>query len=260
MGVIDDINKAQLQSEENTKRAEEMNQALKETNGTPQQMTYQQMVDKLYDGKKARTKEDIEAEEKRQQRNLRLARIGDALSAFHTAYSNARGVKPMVNPGESLTGKMRERYERLNKEREARDREYNTIMLRAKQLDEQNKLSWKALKDKEEARKAAEARAELMRQDKLAQQQSAAQQKAEELAERRRHNEAMEKRPAGRGSSGTKKNQDWTTTVVDKDGKIKQQTTRTYGSGGGQRQQPQQKRQATSGSKISTGVNWKKKK
>lgn len=188
---------------------------------------------KANEGFKPLTAEEQEAEKKRQKRNMLLGSIGDALSAFHTAYANARGVKPMVNPGESLTGKMRERYERLNKEREARDLTYKAGLQQAMQLDEQNALSWQLLKEKVEARKAAEAQAEQARKDRIAREEAAAAAKAAELAEKKRHNEAMEKRPVGRsGGTTTRKNQDWTTTVRDKDGKVKSTTTRSYGSGG----------------------------
>ena len=102
---------------------------------------------KANEGFKPLTAEQQAEEKKRQDRNLLLGSIGDALSAFHTAYANARGTKPMVNPGESLTGKMRERYERLNKEREMRDKEYYSGMMRAQQMDQQAEnadRNWKA--------------------------------------------------------------------------------------------------------------------
>lgn len=186
---------------------------------------------KANQGYKPLTVEEQEAEKKRQNRNMLLGSIGDALSAFHTAYANARGVKPMVNPGESLTGKMRERYDRLNKEREARDLTYHAGLQQAMQRDEQNALSWQTLKERAKQREAAEARAEQARKDRIAREEVAAAQKAAELAEKKRHNEAMEKRPVGRGSTTTRKNQDWTTTKTDKNGKVVSKTIRTYGSG-----------------------------
>ena len=124
---------------------------------------------KANEGFKPLTAEQQAEEKKRQDRNLLLGSIGDALSAFHTAYANARGTKPMVNPGESLTGKMRERYERLNKEREMRDKEYYSGMMRAQQMDAQQDLSWQQLKQRQRDSEAAQARYEQERQDKIAQ-------------------------------------------------------------------------------------------
>lgn len=102
---------------------------------------------KANEGFKPLTAEQQAAEKKRQERNMLLGSIGDALSAFHTAYAKSRGMQPMVNPGESLTGKMRERYERLNKEYEANVKEYNARLMAAKQMDAQaakDERNWRA--------------------------------------------------------------------------------------------------------------------
>ena len=199
---------------------------------------------KANEGYKPRTAQEKAEEEKRQKRNLLLGSIGDAFSAFHTAYAKARGVQPMVNPGESLTGKMRERYERLNKELEARDLTYNAGLQQAMQRDEQNAISWQTLKERAKQREAEIARREQERKDRIAREEAAAAQKAAELVEKKRHNEAMEKRPVGRGGTTTRKNQDWTTTVT-KNGRVVSQTKREYGSGGNGQQTPPTRKSRT---------------
>ena len=64
------------------------------------------------------TAEELAAERRKQKRDMTLAAIGNGLNAFHQAYANARGVKPIAE-NVSLTGKVRDRYEKLKKERDA---------------------------------------------------------------------------------------------------------------------------------------------
>jgi len=59
-----------------------------------------------------------EDEQRRLERDTRLAKIGDVMTAMHQAYSHARGVQPMASSG-NLSDKMRQRYEQLEAKRKA---------------------------------------------------------------------------------------------------------------------------------------------
>jgi len=98
------------------------------------------------------TAEELEAERKKQKRDMTLAAIGNGLNAFHQAYANARGVKPIAE-NVSLTGKVRDRYEKLKKERDALSREYANGLLRAMQMDQEQK-NWREKLDYQKERDA----------------------------------------------------------------------------------------------------------
>lgn len=59
-----------------------------------------------------------EDEQRRLERDSRLAKIGDVMTAMHQAYSHARGIQPMASSG-NLSDKMRQRYEQLEAKRKA---------------------------------------------------------------------------------------------------------------------------------------------
>lgn len=82
------------------------------------------------------TPEEAAAELKRQRRNRVFAALGDGLSAMHQAFSYAKGEQPMPSAMGGYSEKMRNRYERINKERLANDRAYMEGMVRAQQMDE----------------------------------------------------------------------------------------------------------------------------
>lgn len=217
--------------------------------------------------KKLNPEPKSEIDEKKQKRDMLLSSIGDAFSAFHTAYANARGVKPMVNPGESLTGRMRERYDRLNKEYEARKKDWGAGMMRAQQADYQNDLTLQQLRERREQRKEEAARREQERQDKLAQNAIANRLAREKFENQRQKDEDRKNgvgtyaKTSGRGSSATKKNQDWTTIVRDKNGKVKSTTERRYGSSGSSKAKgtTTTSQERNSDGRIVTNVPWIKK-
>lgn len=101
------------------------------------------------------TAEELEAERRKQKRDMTLAAIGNGFNAFHQAYANARGVKPIAD-NVSLTGKVRDRYEKLKKERDALSREYANGLLRATQMD-QEQSNWR---EKLEYQKGRDAKAD----------------------------------------------------------------------------------------------------
>ncbi len=114
-------------------------------------LNFQEMY-RMLNTYKPPTKEEIEKERRKQKRDMVLASIGNGLNAFHQAYANARGVKP-VTDNVSLTGKVRDRYERLKKERDAMSREWANGMLRAAQMD-QEQGNWREKLDYQKERDA----------------------------------------------------------------------------------------------------------
>lgn len=87
-------------------------------------MSYVEMIQQM-SPYKAPTEEELAKERKKQKREAIFAAIGDGLSAFHWAYSTARGTKSMVDPRVSLSGKVRDRYDKLKKERDANKRDFD---------------------------------------------------------------------------------------------------------------------------------------
>jgi hypothetical protein len=69
---------------------------------------YLRNLERLEEQKRDRLAEDKE----RLKRQQLFATIGDGLSAFHEAYNNTRGIKPITS-GKSMTGKWQERYDKL---------------------------------------------------------------------------------------------------------------------------------------------------
>jgi hypothetical protein len=69
---------------------------------------YLRNLERLEEQKRDRLAEDKE----RLKRQKLFATIGDGLSAFHEAYNNTRGIKPITS-GKSMTGKWQERYDKL---------------------------------------------------------------------------------------------------------------------------------------------------
>lgn len=100
-------------------------------------MSYVEMMQQLSPYKPP-TQEDVEAERRRMKRDAVFAAIGDGLNAFHQAYSYSRGVKPMTEDT-SMTDKLRERYEKERREREAHQTEYLNAYMRAMQSDDTNR-------------------------------------------------------------------------------------------------------------------------
>ena len=101
----------------------------------PTHMSYAEMVQQLSPYKPP-TEEEVKKERRKQKRDKVFAAIGDGLAAFNVAYANARGIKPIATVG--LSGKVRERYERLKKERDAQSQEYLNAMMRGMQADDAN--------------------------------------------------------------------------------------------------------------------------
>lgn len=103
-------------------------------------MSYVEMMQQLSPYKPP-TEEELAKERRKQKRETVFAAIGDGLNAFHLAYANQRGVKPLTT-NVSMSGMVRDRYEKLKKERDARTQEYLNAYLRVAQADQQQE-NWR---------------------------------------------------------------------------------------------------------------------
>lgn len=121
-------------------------------------MTYADMMQQLSPYKPP-TEEEMNQERKRMKREAIFASIGDGLNAFHQAYAATRGIKPITD-NESMTGKLRERYERLRKEHESNRAQYVNAYIRAMQMDDES------ARDSRNWRRTLERDAESDRRDK----------------------------------------------------------------------------------------------
>lgn len=96
--------------------------------------TYQDMYEKM--NPRPSEAED-EAERKRQRRNAVFAAIGDGLSALSNLYFAGKGAPSSYDPRLSLSAKLQERYDKLNAERRAHDKEWRAGYARAQAMDRQ---------------------------------------------------------------------------------------------------------------------------
>lgn len=123
----------------------------------------------LLNQQKPETEEERKNREKKEKRERTFAAIGDALSAFHTAYSNARGVPSMIQPNTSLTGRLQKRNDELRREREANRLAYLQNYQRL--INEQHTADYQArslsLRELEEQRRQVQLNIATRKQDWL---------------------------------------------------------------------------------------------
>lgn len=116
---------------------------------------YQQQIEAAEAAKKAEHDNDV----KRLKRDAILAGIGDAFNAFHQAYANARGTKPMTTG--SMSAKVRERYDKMMQDYRNNKDKFLNAKMRAAQMDEEadykNKMYQLRLDELEEKKKNNEA-------------------------------------------------------------------------------------------------------
>lgn len=184
-------------------------------------LNYGQLID-LMNLRKPETDDERAAREKREQRAIRFARIGDTLSAMHNAYANARGVKPMTQT--TLADKLRARYDYLTKEREAKDAMYYNSyakLLGMQNQEDYNNSLLEFRKAEAEAKRAAEEAARKREETKL--------------EETGRHNRAMESAALIRANRTGNVGEYTTETTVHRDNlgrETGRTTTRTKGRNG----------------------------
>lgn len=114
---------------------------------------------------KPETQEEREDREKRERRNKMWAAIGDGIAALANMVATSRGAKNSFDPSKGLSATMRQRYDQLNKEREANERAWNAAYERAQKQDN----DWKKFVD---TQKSKEEKDRLDREEKAAKRKS----------------------------------------------------------------------------------------
>jgi len=150
--------------------------------GASHTMSYVEMMQQLSPYKPP-TDEELERVRKKQKRDAVFAAIGDGLSAFHNAYSHARGVQPMANLG-GYSQKVRDRYERMKKERDEQAMQYANAYIKAEQADRESSRNsvLDALKAKNQDRLEEETRIRREKADAYMAAQAAREEKDEAQA------------------------------------------------------------------------------
>lgn len=115
-----------------TKQSQAVQAAVEEDNKPI--TTYQDIYKKL---NPRPSEAELEAERKRQRRNALIAAIGDGISAIANMHYAGKGAPSSYDPRLSLSAKLQERYDKLNAEHRAHDKEWRAGYVRAQALDRQ---------------------------------------------------------------------------------------------------------------------------
>lgn len=94
------------------------------------------------------TAEQLEKERKKQKRNELFAAIGDGISALSNLYFTTRGAPNMYTGKNTMSERVRVRYDKLMKEREAKNAAYYEGLMKARQADADDvhrERSWQRL-------------------------------------------------------------------------------------------------------------------
>lgn len=107
------------------------------------------------------TPEQIEKENRRMRSRRNLAALSDTISAIANLGSTMAGAPSAVEPRQSLSAVSKARWDELKRERERNSQIYHQAMLRAAQLDESSRYHRQLAKDRQQSialRKEEEAR------------------------------------------------------------------------------------------------------
>lgn len=102
----------------------------------PKRMSYVEMFQQMSPYKPP-TPEELEKERKREKREKVFAAIGDGIAALSNLYFTTKGAPNAFDPRNSLSEKARERWDKLNKEREENGRYYTQAYMQAMRNDEE---------------------------------------------------------------------------------------------------------------------------
>lgn len=101
----------------------------------PKKMSYVEMLRQMSPYKPP-TAEELEKERKKEKRDKVFAAIGDGIAALSNLYFTTKGAPNAFDPRNSLSAKARERWDKLNKEREENARYYMQEAMKAQALDD----------------------------------------------------------------------------------------------------------------------------
>lgn len=101
----------------------------------PKKMSYFDMFQRMSPYKPP-TAEELENARKKEKRDKVFAAIGDGIAALSNLYFTTKGAPNAFDPRNSLSAKARERWNKLNKEREENARYYMQEAMKAQALDD----------------------------------------------------------------------------------------------------------------------------
>lgn len=101
----------------------------------PKKMSYVEMFRQVSPYKPP-TAEELENARKKEKRDKVFAAIGDGIAALSNLYFTTKGAPNAFDPRNSLSAKARERWDKLNKEREENARYYMQEAMKAQALDD----------------------------------------------------------------------------------------------------------------------------
>ena len=101
----------------------------------PKKMSYVEMFRQMSPYKPP-TAEELENARKKEKRDKVFAAIGDGIAALSNLYFTTKGAPNAFDPRNSLSAKARERWDKLNKEREENARYYMQEAMKAQALDD----------------------------------------------------------------------------------------------------------------------------
>lgn len=101
----------------------------------PKKMSYFDMFQRMSPYKPP-TAEELENARKKEKRDKVFAAIGDSIAALSNLYFTTKGAPNAFDPRNSLSAKARERWDKLNKEREENARYYMQEAMKAQALDD----------------------------------------------------------------------------------------------------------------------------
>lgn len=101
----------------------------------PKKMSYVEMFRQMSPYKPP-TAEELENARKKEKRDKVFAAIGDGIAALSNLYFTTKGAPNSFDPRNSLSAKARERWDKLNKEREENARYYMQEAMKAQALDD----------------------------------------------------------------------------------------------------------------------------
>ncbi|MCU6767843.1 hypothetical protein OCV73_02575 [Barnesiella propionica] len=104
----------------------------------PERLSYAEIFQRMHPYHSP-TPEELEKEKKKKKREAIFSAIGDGISALSNLYFTTQYAPNTYDPKNSLSAKSRERWDKLNKEREHNQRQYMEEYLRAVAMDESNK-------------------------------------------------------------------------------------------------------------------------
>lgn len=118
--------------------------------GAQKKMSYMDILNQMY---KQPSKEDIEKERKKAKRDKIFAAIGDGIAALSNLYFTTQGAPNAFDAKNSLSAKAKERWDKVEKDREAENKAYFNAYMQAAKTDAEearDERNWKRQLERDE--------------------------------------------------------------------------------------------------------------